>query len=43
MSSAAIGLLIMIGSILAIDFIAWRWGADTRVGRDWQWGEDRDA
>lgn len=49
MTSPAIGFLIILASFAALDFVAWRWGADTRVGREWQWGEcrgdvgDRDA
>jgi hypothetical protein len=46
MTSPAIAFLIILASFVALDLIAWRWGADTRVGRDWQWGEspsDRDG
>lgn len=42
MTSAALGLMIVLGAFLVLDVIAWRWGADTRVGREWQWREHRE-
>ena len=41
MGTAAITLLVVLGSFLALDFIAWRWGADSRESREWQWREHR--
>lgn len=33
-------LLTILGGIAALDFVAWRWGADSRDGRDWHARDD---
>ena len=43
MGTAAMTLLVVFGSFLALGAIAWRWGADTRESREWQWTDDRHA
>jgi hypothetical protein len=29
-------LLILLALLLALDLVAWRWGHDSRDGRDWK-------
>ena len=41
MSGGTVAFLVVLAAFVVLDLVAWRWGADTRTGRDWQWGEDR--
>jgi hypothetical protein len=29
--------LVLLMSLLAVGLVSWRWGADTRGSREWQW------